>query len=321
MRGWSILVGFAIVLSGCVGGESASDPGEDGGSVPIAQGPAAYDENTGGIGGVVTDFEIQPLAGTLVGILGRTDLTVMTDADGRFAFSNLEPGTYNVAANKLGYEAAVARAEVLAGGVTDVHLMLAILPIEEPYTETIIHRGKIEHGLGLIRTATCANCGTAATRYEFKDKVPLTFKGMVIEVEWNTADYLGIDFLDRNDLPSDSGRNKTGVYWRVREQSPVHGFVERCGNYVDNVYFGSQEVPCTDEELENRNWLIENWYVGGFQQETHMLDPACQTQPLNYRQGCYGLGYIPELVYTDYITLFHRELPGDAALFSAIPDG
>jgi len=38
------------------------------------------------------------------------------------------------------------------------------------------------------------------------------------------------------------------------------------------------------------------------------------------RQGCYGVGYIPELVYTDYLTIWHYELPSDVELYSAIRD-
>lgn len=260
------------------------------------------------------------MAGAIVGILGRPELSVSTDESGHFAFSNLEPATYTIAASMLGYAAVTGRADVVAGESTQVQLILTVLPVEGPYSTTIIHRGKIEHGLGLVRTATCANCGTEATRYEFKEGPPLDWKGFTIEVEWNTADYLGIDFLDRADSQT-GDRNKTGVYWRVRQQSPVHGVVERCGDYRDEVFFGSQEVPCTEEENEGRNFLIENWYVGGYQQETHNLDPVCQTPPLNYRQGCYGLGYIPELVYTDYVTIWHYELPSEWQIFSAIPDG
>lgn len=309
-----------FLLAGCVGADSAGDPQAADPAVPVASGPAAYDEVTGGIEGIVTDEEIQPLVGAIVGLLGTSNAPVATDEGGRFSFSNLEPGTYNIGATMLGFESGSARAEVQAGQSTQVQIMLPVLPVEGPYSTLIIHRGKIEHGLGLIRTATCANCGTDATRYEFKDGVPLDWQGLTIEVEWNTPDYLGIDFLDRNDQDSDDGRNKTGVYWRVRQQSPVHGFVERCGDYRETEFFGSQEVPCTEEETEDRNFLIENWYVGGYQQETHMLDPACQTPPLNYRQGCYGVGYIPELVYTDYVTIWHYELPADVELYSAIPD-
>lgn len=303
MRGaLSLLVTLSALAAGCVGGSSSAPP-----PAPLTATPAQYDELTGGIEGLVTDEEIQPVAGALIGLVELPEARTQTDDAGKFSLSNLQPGVYTLAVNALGYEAAGKKVDVAAGSVTPVQIVLPVLPILEPYGELIIHRGKIENGLGVMQTATCSNCGSDATRYTFRDGLPLDWVGLMIEVQWDTNDFLGIDFLDR--------ANGGGVYWRVREASPVRGFVERCGDYTET-HFAGKAVPCKPEEFEDRVLHVEDWYVGGFQDETHMLDPAC---PL-YRAGCYGIGYIPELVFTNYLTVFHMALPDDLETYSAVPD-
>ena len=324
--GFVLLV--AVMLAGCTAGQSASGPIDS--QAPVASGPAQYDDTTGAIEGFVTDEEINPVDGAIVGLLENTASAVQTDAQGRFAFSNLEPGTYTVAVQKLGYASAASSVDVLAGQTTQSKLMLSVLPVEAPYAELIIHRGIIENGVGVVRTATCTNCGTDETRYHFPDgAIAADWQAIMIEVEWDTNDYLGIDLVDRRDDPDDP---EAAAYWRIRSASPVHGLVVRGGDYTMAPHHARKVMPTEAEAFDGEvdNWYIEDWYVGGYQQETHNADTVCATDIPNpagganiingYKAGCYGLGFIPELAFTNYITIFHMEIPGDVETYSAIPD-
>jgi hypothetical protein len=324
MRALGFLLVSVVVLAGC----TTSTPSDVQPTAPVASGPAQYSDTTGAIEGFVTDEEIQPVADAEVGLLQLPDQRVRTDAQGRFAFSNLDPGRYTVAVQKLGYTAAATSVDVVVGETKLASIVLSVLPIQVPYPELIIHRGIIENGVGVVRTATCTNCGTDETRYHFPDgAIAADWQAIMIEVVWNTQDFLGIDFVDRND-----DATKAAAYWRIRSASPVHGLVLRGGDYTGAPHYARQPMPIEDEAFDGDgdNWYIEDWYVGSYQTETHSLDTVCQTDIPNpagganllngYKAGCYGLGFIPELTFTNYITIFHLEVPGDAETYSAIPD-
>jgi hypothetical protein len=303
------LIAISLFLAGCVAGESSTTP-----STTIA-GPATVDESTGGIEGLVTDDQIAPIAGAMVGLTDAAGIETVTDAGGRFSLSNVPPGNHQLAVQKLGYESAAKKVDVVLGEVTQgLQIVLVPLAVKEPYPEVLIHKGIIKNGVGVILTATCTNCGTAETFYAFKGGLPEDMSALAVEATWRTADYLGIDVLDRS--------NGGGVYWRIRDKSPIHYIVDACGSYLDPPYYASKPMPCdTDGSTSDNKIQAETWYIGGFQQETHNLDPVCRgSVVLAYKAGCYGLGYVPELVFTDYYTIFHGEKPGDIATYSALPD-
>lgn len=314
------LVPFCLVFAGCVGGETSSV------ADPNVAGPATYSDDTGAVNGLVTSEEFEAIVGAQAGLIELPTATGITGEDGRFSISNVPPGKYRLAVQSLGYEAVAQSIEILAGQATEVKLTLPVLPIDAPYPELLIHSGIIKNGVGVIRTATCTNCGSKET-FQFlpKNKLPADFMGMMIESTWRSADYLGIDVVDREI------NNKNGAsYWRIRSQSPIHYLVERCGNYTEAPFYAKQGMPCTDEQLDGDRTQIENWYIGGYQQETHNLDAVCRVDIPDprggpnlvngYKAGCYGLGFTPELKYTNYITIFHKELPDDVKAYTAIPD-
>jgi hypothetical protein len=129
------LVLVAGALSGCIQAESAAPPGPAANQPQVASGPAQFDDTTGGIEGVVTDVELQPVSGAIVGIL-RSDtiqepITVITDAAGGFSMSHVPPGEHVLQASALGYTAASKRVIVEAGGLSSASLVLDKIPIEE----------------------------------------------------------------------------------------------------------------------------------------------------------------------------------------------
>lgn len=67
----------------------------------------------GVVDGVVTDTTLVPLAGATVSILGSA-VRVVTGDNGRFRIAELAPGSHILVAQRLGFEAASARVELVA---------------------------------------------------------------------------------------------------------------------------------------------------------------------------------------------------------------
>src|SRR5688500_7811122 len=103
-----VLVG--LLFSGCVGSDGKETSA------------------TGAIAGLITDDQIQPLAGAEVALLEKPETTTKTDVTGRFTLSNIEPGSFKLAIQMLGYESIARGISVEAGAVTEVQI--ALNPIE-----------------------------------------------------------------------------------------------------------------------------------------------------------------------------------------------
>ncbi|MEU4578540.1 S8 family serine peptidase [Nonomuraea sp. NPDC023979] len=84
---------------------------------------AAPQDGLGGLSGTVTSGGA-PLAGVTVTTDGPTSRSVVTGADGTYAFVRLLPGDYRVKAEKFGYDAATATAAVTAGATVTADVTL-----------------------------------------------------------------------------------------------------------------------------------------------------------------------------------------------------
>lgn len=312
----SWLLTFAtLAVAGCTGGSSTDT------------GPAlgAFDDGSGAIGGLVTNEEFMPLVGAELTIREIPDSYAITDSEGRFSFSFVPPGEVRVLAQQLGYEPIVVAVTVAAGEESEVRLVLKAIAVAVPYPELVTNNGIIRQGVGLIRTATCANCAVSdsnketVTRFK-KGRIPDDYAGIMVESKWSATDYIGIDVVDRTN-------NK--LYWRIRSQSPIHFLLERNASYVGAPWYGRNPMPNDEANLSMDRTHIENWYIGGFQDLTHNADAVCQvpigaggvTVVGGYAAGCYGLGFVMELRFTNYLTAFHLALPEDVKTYSAMPDG
>src|ERR1051326_8401001 len=92
---------LAMALAGCAGKAASSSSSSQPSSVVEATGSSF--EGSGSIEGVVVDDTQSPIAGVDVEIV-KTELKATTDAAGTFSFTKLAAGTYEVGAQKLGYE-------------------------------------------------------------------------------------------------------------------------------------------------------------------------------------------------------------------------
>lgn len=97
---------------------------------------------TGVIRGVVIDETISPVPGARV-VLVSQDSETITDADGIFIFSDLEPGPYFLKVSKLGFAGLQASTTVTAGVYKPpiVRVMLTSDPESLPYLDEFVWSG------------------------------------------------------------------------------------------------------------------------------------------------------------------------------------
>jgi hypothetical protein len=131
---------LSMAAAGCAGGDAGTESLDE-----ATAAPAAHDQDTGGIDGVVLDGEGLPIAGVQVAVLDA-ELQTVSDKEGAFSFSDMKPGSATVVAQRLGFETKAQKVDVVAGKVTEVSFMLEQITVAEPYTT-------LQEGAALV---TCA---------------------------------------------------------------------------------------------------------------------------------------------------------------------
>lgn len=147
-----------LFLSGCTGSDGSGES-KDSNQPP---GPAPEPKPTAGFGSIagnVTDDEEVPVSNVDVGLVG-TNVLAKSDAAGRFTFNGIEPGTYQVLAQKFGYEQASKTIIVTAGNITDVKLEMKYIPIpKDPVPVTEIKDGYIACAWASVTAYSFNRCG------------------------------------------------------------------------------------------------------------------------------------------------------------------
>ncbi len=123
---------LTVALAGCAGQAEEAEEESTGAEDPTVT------AGLGSITGSVIDVEEQPVVGAQVALLD-TEFLTDSDAAGAFTFNGLTPGTYTVAASKIGYEQDAVFAEVVAEAIAEVEIQLdpkELPPEVDPRTAT-----------------------------------------------------------------------------------------------------------------------------------------------------------------------------------------
>jgi hypothetical protein len=149
MRPSPLLLLAVVLLAGCSGakGGPAAVDLADGTSLEFQDVDVSAKE--GGISGVVLDPAIRPVAGANITLL-TTGETVAADANGLFTFSNVAPGLHTLQASAPRHLPIQVAAEVFAGAVAKVRIVLAIDPTPLPYHLTLKFDAYDEAGQPLV---------------------------------------------------------------------------------------------------------------------------------------------------------------------------
>lgn len=248
-------------LAGCVGGDTQPEQAE---AEPLGA-PASFTEQTGGIEGLVLDTEGLPLPDAVVG-LPDLALQTLTNEAGRYSFSNVEPGTYTLFVQKLGYESQGKQVQVVAGQATQFELALVALAVKEPYTTQVIQSGLFGCGASwrpAVVYSGIAACGVLSlffnlTQYdqfllewEIRDDI-VGWNGSAFEMHWESNQIAGKGLWMLWEVCANDGETR---FASVNGQSPlranvnssvVHGVIHN-GTYNDDAC-GSADDRCNEDE-------------------------------------------------------------------------
>lgn len=157
MRGLAPLVALALLLAGCSSDGTEAVVTEQG-SIDFSDVEVEVSATTGAIRGVVVDDAIRPIAEVKVAVnAAGVNQTGATDGDGRFAFSDLKPGTYFIRAEHLLYETTQVSVEVAAGVEPSITKVLMKAKFDQkPYHQQMKFQGFIACGYqAVLISAPC----------------------------------------------------------------------------------------------------------------------------------------------------------------------
>lgn len=142
---------LALILSGCVGGESKADDPAGASETPVGTVSAEGGvDQTGTIRGVVTDDELVPIKNATVAVKD-TKLQVVTNDGGAFEFLQVPFANYTIFVQALGYQTGQKAARLDADRPeAELKFELVSLVIAEPYHTTNTWAGKMSCGLALV---------------------------------------------------------------------------------------------------------------------------------------------------------------------------
>jgi hypothetical protein len=213
------LATLALLLAGCASHAGGDDGVHLGDGSMVALKDVAVGEATGSITGVVVDEAIRPVAGA--NVTGQGTAATRTDAQGLFTLAGLQPGLHTLRVNATGFLAVQSTAEVKAGEVAKVRVVLPADLTPKPYHTTLkfdaydeVGQGTVDFAIDLV-ARDFAN-GTIPPQcdrcyfYFQADSKPAT---ILIEAAWTdsvpdlaenaTEYYWSLDGLDSGDYTSD----------------------------------------------------------------------------------------------------------------------
>ncbi|MBI3950758.1 MAG: TonB-dependent receptor [Acidobacteria bacterium] len=161
-----LLWGFVVLL--LVGGISVTVQGEP--ADPSPQAP-------GKIEGAVTTPDGHAVASARVNLITQQnsgERRIHSDSDGRFSFSDLPPGTYELRVELEGFERLTQTVQVRAGETTSLNLTLALVPLTETMTVTAT---RAEQKLGDIPVEI-----SVLTRDDIKRSAALTVDDLLKQI-------------------------------------------------------------------------------------------------------------------------------------------
>lgn len=179
---------LAATLAGCAGDAPEEDPGvELGDGSRVNLGDVKTRDGFGAVSGVVVDETIRPLAGATVALLEMPE--IITAADGRFVFNDLEPGLVLIQVSAEGYETTQASATIVAGEVTIVKVYLPRDASPQPYHTTYKFDAFVDASVGIANWGVDLFAGdivpTCQCAFNFSvDQQPA---GFVLEAVWDDS--------------------------------------------------------------------------------------------------------------------------------------
>lgn len=320
---------LGVTLSGCLVAESAPTNNQTQ-AAPEAAEPAAFDETTGAISGLVVSDEGLPVAGALAGIR-ETGAQTISDVGGVFTFSNVPPGDYTMDVSQLGYESASKRITVNTGQVSHVNFGLRSIAVEGPWYETMQDNGNVWCSVRVYPgapttgaagappwTTGVAICGgrevqgVGADRFLIGWEVPSGTIELLVELIWTSTQATGTALGFSTELDG-------------RANNPDYSFPQQKGRaplimYANETLMAERAetsgISCLEDGCPFITRVFAEAETTGIQTPVP-LGPF--PDPLGDPQDRVDFGITLDQRYTFFITHFHGEPKPEG--FSALADG
>ena len=314
--GLTCYVGILLIaaLSGCVAEGAPAEAGAAAVAGPEAK-PAEFDETTGGIEGLVHDDNFLPVPNAIVALGDLPEIQGTTDEAGKFSFSHVPAGTHTLFASALGYNSAGKSIEVAAGVVTQVDVILMLIPIETPFYEIKTQSGLFGCGMSwrpAVAYSGVAVCGLLEEAGDptnsdnfllvWQTTGPVeAWSAGVFETVWTSNQAFGSG-LSVNWEKNGCANVGDARFVRTQGHSPLRArlageeFAEKMGNVTDN--------DCSDECTFDDCRLMTRVFS--------LPDTLGASSPAD-------VGITFQQIFHQYLTEFYHEDGPEA--FSAVVDG
>ncbi|MEK6975301.1 MAG: carboxypeptidase-like regulatory domain-containing protein [Candidatus Thermoplasmatota archaeon] len=293
----SLFVAIGIVLSGCSGGGEAPTQSFD-----DLKGTASA--TTGVLRGLVVDDRIMPVVGAIVDLRGASERpNGTTDDQGRFVFSDLEPGTYFLVVSSPLHKSIQSSAEVMAGEDEPeiVRVQLERLFTQDPFPVQVVREGHFQCSQeGLSVWYSSSTCIDGITGPYVRELYPESSNLTTQNREWH----------------ADVGPGWQAIVFEMQWDPTSDGTSQRMGMVV-STYKPERDATHTFAEFEGETPVrgqidvgVEHETASGV--EPTMIPPEGMTN-MSFFVGVRSDGFIPGLALNQqfkvYITMFHYGRP------------
>lgn len=223
---WSPILLALVFLAGCAQPQAETDARTDFDDLDLAA-----TATTGIIRGVVVDEAIRPVANASV-TLTPGDKSATTTIAGAFGFEGLQPGTYFLRVERLGYNATQTSTEVVAGVAEPaiVRVQITSNPSVAPYFEVYSYDAFITCGAAIV--ATSVGCNTSPDVGEaLGDRVYFRFEFTILpmwtqgELVWQQTQSAGGAMIWEIVDPNYPGAPQPHTGYRETGPSPALAYI------------------------------------------------------------------------------------------------
>lgn len=302
------LVALGILVSGCSGDGGGKGPDEE----PFAGLEGSATETTGVLRGVVVDDRIVPIAGAIIDLRGATERpNQTTDEQGRFLFSDLDPGIYFLHVTSALHQPTQSNAEVVAGEDEPdiVRVQLERLFTQDPFPVQVVREGFFQCSqAGASPHYSSSTCIDGIAGEEGSEAYPPISNTTSQDREWHTdvgPGWQAIVFELDWDQTSDSTSERMGLVVSTYkpERDPAHQFA----NFVSaaplwgRIDVGVEHDTAGNEEptmIPPEGMTDMSFFVSVRPPEGAICPYTCVPPGISYNQQ-----------FKVYVTMFHYGLP------------
>jgi hypothetical protein len=249
------------------------------------------------------------------------------DAEGGFVFDAVPVGTYRVTANVAGYYPREVQANVVEGEPVRLQILVAPRPSREPYVAVSSWNGFNPCGFAFIvtpanicdeRITNVTSGGPPRTGRNYT--IPDGFAAVVGETEWKGSDEASAYYYNRSQERKNKNESNSlfsSVLDVAQGRNPLRVFLipgQQRENSTQGVLAAYYGKVSEGGAFELRYAL---WWNGYYGDQFQALNAVCNQFAV---PKCTGVGATINFRFTQWMSIFMYDRPGDIKSYSVISD-